>query len=69
VQKVSAACTNFYTRRSPRVKNSIITILAAIACRSLRVKLPSANLSKEVAWRLDEGMVQREKQFKGTRRH
>jgi hypothetical protein len=31
VQKVSAACMNFYTRRSPRVKNSIITILVAIA--------------------------------------
>jgi hypothetical protein len=31
VQKVSAAYTNFYMRRSPRVKNNIITILAAIA--------------------------------------
>jgi hypothetical protein len=31
VQKVSAVCTNFYMRQSPRVKNSIITILAAIA--------------------------------------
>jgi hypothetical protein len=31
VQKVSAACTNFRMRRSPRIKNSIITILVAIA--------------------------------------
>jgi hypothetical protein len=31
VQKVSAVCTNFYMRRSPGVKSSIITILAAIA--------------------------------------
>jgi hypothetical protein len=31
VQKVFAACTNFYTRQSPRVRNSVITILAAIA--------------------------------------
>jgi hypothetical protein len=31
VQKVSAACTNFYMRQSLGVKNSTITILAAIA--------------------------------------
>jgi hypothetical protein len=31
VQKVSAVCTNFYMRRSPGVKSSIITILVAIA--------------------------------------
>jgi hypothetical protein len=31
MQKVSAVCTNFYIRRSPGVKISIITILAAIA--------------------------------------
>jgi hypothetical protein len=30
VQKVSAVCMNFYMRRSPRVKSSIITILVAI---------------------------------------
>jgi hypothetical protein len=31
VQNVFAACTNFHMRRSPEVKNSIITILVAIA--------------------------------------
>jgi hypothetical protein len=31
VQNVFAACTNFRMRRIPRVKNSIITILVAIA--------------------------------------
>jgi hypothetical protein len=31
VQKVSAVCTNFYMRQSPRVKSSIIIILVAIA--------------------------------------
>jgi hypothetical protein len=31
VQNVFAVCMNFRTRRSPRVKNSIITILVAIA--------------------------------------
>jgi hypothetical protein len=31
VQGVFAVCTNFRMRRSPRVKNSIITILVAIA--------------------------------------
>jgi hypothetical protein len=31
MQKVSAVCMNFYMRRSPRVKSSIITILAVIA--------------------------------------
>jgi uncharacterized membrane protein YccC len=31
VQNVFAACTNFRMRRSPRVKNIIITILVAIA--------------------------------------
>jgi hypothetical protein len=31
VQKVSVVCTNCYMRRSPGVKSSIITILAAIA--------------------------------------
>jgi hypothetical protein len=31
MQKVSAVCMNFYMRRSPRVKSSIITILVAIA--------------------------------------
>jgi hypothetical protein len=31
VQNVSAAYTNFCMRRSPRVKNSIITTLVAIA--------------------------------------
>jgi hypothetical protein len=31
VQNVFAACMNFRMRRSPRVKNSIITILVAMA--------------------------------------
>jgi hypothetical protein len=31
VQNVFAACTNFRMRRSPGVKNSIITILVAMA--------------------------------------
>jgi hypothetical protein len=31
VQNVFAVCMNFRMRRSPRVKNSIITILVAIA--------------------------------------
>jgi hypothetical protein len=31
MQKASAACTNYYTRQNPRVKSSIIIILAAIA--------------------------------------
>jgi hypothetical protein len=31
VQNVSAAYTNFYMRRSPGVRNNIITILVAIA--------------------------------------
>jgi hypothetical protein len=31
VQNVSAACTNFHMRQSPVVRNSIITILVAIA--------------------------------------
>jgi hypothetical protein len=31
VQNVFAACTNFRMRRSPGVKNNIITILVAIA--------------------------------------
>jgi hypothetical protein len=31
MQKASAACTNFYMRRSPRVKSSITTTLVAIA--------------------------------------
>jgi hypothetical protein len=31
VQDVFAACMNFRTRRSPRVKNNIITISVAIA--------------------------------------
>jgi hypothetical protein len=31
VQKVFAACTNFYMRQSPRVRNNIITILVVIA--------------------------------------
>jgi hypothetical protein len=31
MQKVSAVCTNCYMRQKPRVKSSIITILAAIA--------------------------------------
>jgi hypothetical protein len=31
VQSASAACMNFYMRRSPRVRSSIITILVAIA--------------------------------------
>jgi hypothetical protein len=40
VQNVSAACTNFYMRRSPRVRNSIITILVATA--SLLVQAEAA---------------------------
>jgi hypothetical protein len=31
VQKVFAACTNFYMKQNPGVKSSIITILVAIA--------------------------------------
>jgi hypothetical protein len=31
VRNVSVACTNFHMRRNPRVRNSIITILVAIA--------------------------------------
>jgi hypothetical protein len=31
VQNVSAACTDFYMRGSPRVRSSIITILVATA--------------------------------------
>jgi hypothetical protein len=31
MQRVSAVCTNCYMRRNPRVKSSIIIILAAIA--------------------------------------
>jgi hypothetical protein len=31
MQKVSAICMSYYLRRNPRVKNNIITILAAIA--------------------------------------
>jgi hypothetical protein len=40
VQNVSVACTNFHMRRRPRVKNSIITILVAIA--SLLVQAQAA---------------------------
>jgi hypothetical protein len=42
VQNVFAACTNFRMRRSPRVKNNIITILVAIA--SLLVLAQAAHL-------------------------
>jgi hypothetical protein len=31
MQKVSAACTNFYMKQNPRAKSNTITILAAIA--------------------------------------
>jgi hypothetical protein len=40
VQNVFAACTNFLMRRSPGVRNSIITILVAIA--SLLVEAQAA---------------------------
>jgi hypothetical protein len=40
VQNVFAVCMNFRMRRSPRVKNSIITILVAIA--SLLVQAQAA---------------------------
>jgi hypothetical protein len=56
-------------RRNPRVKNNIITILAAIASVLDWVKLPRANILKEMAWKLDEGMVLCEKRFEGTRRY
>jgi hypothetical protein len=31
MQKVSVVCTNYYMRQNPRVRSSIIIILAAIA--------------------------------------
>jgi hypothetical protein len=40
VQNVSAACTNFYMRRSPGVKNNIIIIL--VATTSLLVRAQAA---------------------------
>jgi hypothetical protein len=61
VQNVFAACTSFHMRRSPGVKNSIITTLVAIASFSLWLKLPSTKFSEEMARRLDERMVLCEK--------
>jgi hypothetical protein len=40
VQKVSAVCTNFYMRRSPEVRSSIIAIL--VATTSLLVQAQAA---------------------------
>jgi hypothetical protein len=64
VQNVFAACTNFRTRRSPRVKNNIITILVLWLCCSLWLKLPSANVSEEMARGLDGRVVLRENDLK-----
>jgi hypothetical protein len=51
MQKLSVACTNFHMRRNLGVRNSIITTLVATT------SLPGANLSEEMACRLDERMV------------
>jgi hypothetical protein len=51
---------SYCMRQNPGVKSSITTILAATASAPGLVKLPRANLSKEVARRLDDGMVLRE---------
>jgi hypothetical protein len=44
MQKVSAVCMNCYMRRSPRVKNSIITISAAIASLPVLAQAPQYQL-------------------------
>jgi hypothetical protein len=48
-------------RRSPRVRNNIITILGATALLLALAQATSANVSEEVAWGLDGRMVLREK--------
>jgi hypothetical protein len=60
MRKVSATYMNYCTRQNPGVRNSITTILVATASAPVWVKLPRADLSKEVAWRLDDEMVLRE---------
>jgi hypothetical protein len=55
-------------RRNPRVKSNIITILAVIASvLDPGQVVPYRPFSKEMARRLDEGMVLCEKRFEGTR--
>jgi hypothetical protein len=44
MQKVSAVCMNCYMRRSPRVKNSIITISAAIVSLHVLAQAPQYRL-------------------------
>jgi hypothetical protein len=58
MQKVSAACMNCYTRRSPGVRNNIIIISVAIASLPvLALALTSTYFSEEMARRLDKRMV------------
>jgi hypothetical protein len=51
-------------RRSPRVRNNIITILGATALLLALAQATSANVSEEVAWGLDGRMVLRENDLK-----
>jgi hypothetical protein len=60
MRKVSATYMSYCTRQNPRVKNSITTTSAATASAPGVGQAARANLSKEVAQRLDDGMVLRE---------
>jgi hypothetical protein len=68
MQKVSAICMNCYMRQNPRAKSNIITILAAIASSLALARVVPCQPSGKDGLGLDEGMVLREKRFKGTRR-